>query len=244
MKIVDFSEQPPESWPPGSEILHSTKLQIGPEIIETIQEDQSSLIGKFALGAKRTVEGAILFAEVTPINEAMRISAGSFAIAKGLDPIGVATVYGGITAIIEGSAAIVAASWLEDGNSKRAINWFNDKLEKRGISPEAKFSGLTKSAIAFLGGSAIVLAVNKRENPENTKAEDRKYGLKVVGLLAGVCAVQGYLVAKGIDAPNPATIGGALLAVSSVAGLYRWAKHRVTREEQAQGIQLNTKEES
>ncbi len=218
------------------EILHTAEPGIDSELMDVNQEGQHSRIAKFARGAKLSAEGTILFAEVTPINEAVRIAAGGFAIAKGVDPIGVAFVYGGATAAIEGSAAIVAASWLSSDNSARAIDWFNDKLEKRGIAPEAKFSRLTKSAIAFLGGSAIVSAVNKRENPDNTKAEDRKYGLKVAGMLSGACAVQGYFVAQGVEAPSPTTVGGALLAVSSIFGIYQWAKRRVNREEEAQGI--------
>lgn len=185
---------------------------------------------------KRGVEGAVLVAEVTPINEALRVAAGGAAIAAGADPLLVAGVYGSATMVIEGGAAMVAASWLTTERSSRTVDWFNEKMESRGISSEAKFSKVTKAAIAFLGGSAISSAVKYREEPDMQKNEVRAYGVKTAAMLSGACAVQGYFVAQGIDTPNALTIGGGLAAVGSIAGLYKWAKKRVNKEEAEQSI--------
>lgn len=191
-------------------------------------------VGKF----RRGVESAILFAEVTPLNEAMRVAAGGAAIAVGADPIEVAAVYGGATLAIEGAASFASASWLVTERSKKTVDWLNDKLEKRGISPDAKFNKTTKAGIAFLGGSAISNTVHFRENPDSQEKEIRKYGFKISTLLAGACAVQGYAVANGIDTPSPLTIGGAFVAIGSIFGLASWSKRRVLREEKAQGINI------
>ncbi|MCE7936851.1 hypothetical protein DYH10_03660 [Candidatus Saccharibacteria bacterium CPR2] len=183
---------------------------------------------------KRAIEGAVLFTQITPLNEALRFSAGGAAIAAGADPVVTAGVYGASTALIEGSAALATASWLDTENSDKAIRWFNDKLEKRGISADTKFSALTKTCIAMIGGTAIVQAVKHREDPERTKNENRRYGLKSAAGLAGMTAVQGYLVAKGIDAPDPLTIGGALLAVGGTVGIYKWGRRKIAREQDTQ----------
>jgi hypothetical protein len=200
-----------------------------------VSDDSQKSVGKF----RRGIESAILFAEVTPLNEAMRVAAGGAAIAAGADPIEVAAVYGGATLAIESGAAVAAASWLSTDRSKKTVQWFNDKLENRGISPEAKFNPVTKAGIAFMGGSAISSTVHYRENPKILEPALRNYGLKVSAVLAGTCAVQGYAIAKGIDAPSPATIGGAFVAVGSIFGIAGWSKRRVQREEIAQGLEIN-----
>lgn len=179
---------------------------------------------------KRGIEGGILFAQVTPMNEAARFGAAGAAIASGASPLTTAAVYGGATLAIEASAAYAAASWLDTDRSKNAIDWFNDKLKKRGIPTDTEFSPVTKAGIAFVGGTAIVQAVKHRENPERTKDQNRSYGLRAAAALAGVCGVQGYFVARGIDAPGPETIGGALIAVGGAAGLAKWTKKRLSKE--------------
>jgi hypothetical protein len=213
---------------------HSIPQQ--PQINEgLVVENPQNEVGKF----RRGVESAILFAEVTPLNEAMRVTIGGAAIAAGVEPIGVAAVYGGATLAIEGGAAYAAASWLSTDRSKKTVEWFNGKLENRGISPNAKFNPVTKAGIAFMGGSAISSTVQYRENPSMKESEIRTYGLKISAILAGTCAIQGYAVAKGIDAPSPLTIGGAFVAMGSIFGLAGWSKRRVLREEKAQGIVVN-----
>lgn len=180
-----------------------------------------------ASALQRGLEAAILTAEVTPINEAARVAVGGIAIAKGLDPVGVAIAYGSATLAIESAAAVAASNWLTTERSKKTIGWFNGKLEERGIPAHLRLSRPMKAAVAFLGGSAISQAVKFREEPDIEKQEIRGYGLRTAGVLAGTCALQGYGVAAGIETPNPVTIGLSFAAIGSVAGIYKWAKRRV-----------------
>lgn len=193
---------------------------------------------------RRAAEATILFAEITPLNEAMRVTAGGAAIAAGADPLLAAGIFAGTNMVIESAAAVAAASWLGTERSKKTMDWFNGKLSKVGISPEAKFSPLAKGGIAYLGGSAISAAVKYREDTSLEEKEIRRYGLQVATALSGVVAVQGFLIAEGIESPSPLTIGGALLAVASVGGIFKWAKRRIRSEEKEQGIVLQPVTES
>ncbi len=178
---------------------------------------------------QRGVEAAILTAEVTPINEAIRIAAGAIAMKAGFDPLGVAAVYGGTTLAIESAASFAGASWLTTEKSKKTMDWFNAKLEQRGIPSDMELNKPLKAAVAFCGGSAISQAVKYRENTGMSKEQVRSYGLKTSSVLAGACALQGYGVAAGIETPNPITVGLSFAAVGSVVGIYKWAKHRISR---------------
>jgi hypothetical protein len=212
-----------------------------PDVGEKVEQSNQRLTHVAQMTGRallRTVETAVMVGEVSPLNEMMRVAAGAAAIKAGISPEGVAAVYGGSTLIIESSAAVVAARWLSGERSKKTINWFNEKLENRGISPDAKFNKITKAGIVLFGGSAISQTVEVREVPELEKPEIRKHGLKVAGLLAGLCTVQGYFVGQGFETPNPATIGGAAIAVGSLVGLGGWIQKRVKKEQIDQGIDV------
>ena len=191
---------------------------------------ESAPVNETASALQRGLEAAILTAEVTPINEAARVAVGGIAIAKGLDPVGVAVAYGSATLAIESAAAVAASNWLTTERSKKTIEWFNDKLEQRDIPRHLRLSKPMKAAVAFLGGSAISQAVKYREEPGMEKEEIRGYGLRTASVLAGTCALQGYGVAAGIETPNPVTIGLSFAAIGSVAGIYKWAKSRINRQ--------------
>lgn len=215
--------------------------------LATVIPDESSLVqnsnsilvnglSRLGNGVLRIGETSVMVAEVSPINEALRLSAGAAAIRSGMSPELVAGVYGGSTLAIESAAGVVAARWLTSERSIRTVGWINEKLEDRGISPQAKFNKTTKAGISFFGGTAVSSAVQFREQPSMDKPELRKYGLKVSALLAGACALQGYGVAKGIDTPSPATVGVALVSVGSIFGLAGWGNRRLNREQASQGI--------
>ncbi len=235
-----------EFTPDFDPALSSSGIFSAPEVDATIPPVNESTIDERNMfdrsvhmasrGILRSAETAVIVAEVTPLNEAARWTVGGLAIKSGLPPEAVAAVYGGITLAIESTAAVVAARWLSGERGKKAVSWFNEKLQNRGISPDAKFNPITKAGVVFIGGSAVAQTVEVREQPEMEKQEIRKYGLKTAAILAGVCAVQGYFVGKGFDAPSPATIGGATVAVGSIFGIGGWAKNRVNSEQSAQGI--------
>lgn len=166
---------------------------------------------------------AVISAEVTPANEAIRLAAFGAAQAISGDPAIGALAYGGSTLAIESAAGVATAGALETGTARKAINKVNSLLERVGISADAETSGVTKAAAALVGGTAISMSLKHRENPDRTQEENRKYGFRSAAGLAGVCAVQGYFMSKGISAPAPETIGAGVGALAGV----RYAAKRV-----------------
>ncbi len=175
----------------------------------------------------RAIETTVVGLEVLPTNEAARIAIGGLTYAVTKDSAMTALAYGASTMAIEGGAAILTADLLATNTSNKAIGWVNGKLQKLGISPEAKTNKLVKAGVAVLGGSSVLLAVKQREEPERVFKQNRKYGLNTSAALAGMCAVQGYAVAEGISYPSPETIGVAGIALGGVFAAAKWAKNKV-----------------
>ncbi len=175
--------------------------------------------------AKTAIETAVIAVEVLPLNEALRYGAFAAFTATNPNPILGGLVLGGATLAIEGSAAVATADLLGTERGKKAIAWTNEKLTK--IIPEGtKMSLPAEAGLAYLGGSAVVVAEKMRENPERTPEQNRRYGLVTAAWLSGVLAVQGTLAANGIHNPEPETIGLGLLGIASVPVLANWAKKR------------------
>ncbi len=200
-----------------------------------IPKNRSNL-GLALHAAKRALETGVLVTEVLPINEALRYSAFAAAQLAGSEPLISGVVLGGATFAIEGAAALATASILEGDRSKKAIDLIHKGLNKVGVSKDIKFSPLTKAGIALTGGSAVVTVVKHNENLDRTKSQNRKYGLGSAAGISGFCAVQGYLMAQGIETPNPLTVGGGILAVSSIIAGLKWVKSRVKHEESEESM--------
>lgn len=198
--------------------------------------DKSSILHNF----RRAGEIAMVGIEVSPLNEAIRFGAIGTAIAYGADPVTVGAVAGGITMAVESGGAVAATGLLASHNGGRAIDWINAKLENNlKVSPEAKFSPLTKAGIAFLGGSAVVSAVKYRENPEMTESESRNYGLISATALAGSASVMGYAFSKGIELPGPQMVGAGLIATGVLTAVWRRITTRIRREQVEEGIDID-----
>lgn len=138
-------------------------------------------------------------AELSPINEMLRL--GAFGIGEGFSrsPIAGAISYGLSTFIVESAGALSAASLFDTKESKATFEWLNKKLKKMNITENDVFSLKAKALIAMMGGSVVSMAIGERENPQMTLEENRKYGLRISALLAGACALQGALMSTGID---------------------------------------------
>lgn len=170
-------------------------------------------------GRSKTLDalsGLVIAAEVTLANEAMRFGAFGAAQAAYGNPVISAAAYGGATLAIEGGAGFASARALDSDIARKSLDKANNLLEKIGISKDAKTSSVTKGAAALVGGTAISMLLKDREDPERTKAENRRYGLKSAAGLGGFCAVQGYFMAKGIEVPEPEYIGGGIFALVGV----------------------------
>lgn len=192
---------------------------------------------------KDRLNTAIIGIEVGPVNEFGRF--GALAVAMALsrsNPAISAFAMGGAAAAFEVPAALAAADALENSerlqHSLGSINGFAGKLkEKFGVTVDAKTSMPTKIGLAYFGGSAVSEIVKHREDASRTKEQNRRYGLGVAGSLTGVSALQGYLIAEGIQYPSPDKVAGAVLAVGSIIGAAKIFKGWVKRENRSQNNQ-------
>lgn len=219
------------------------------EAAATIDENQQDVLVRDLPGAhekgrlrERLLNlgrAAVIAAEVTPANEALRFTAFGAAQAISGDPAIGALAYGGSTLAIEGSAGMATASALNTESGKKGIEKLNSLLEKIGLPPNVKTSKSTKAATALMVGTAANVALKHREEPGRSREENRNYGLKNAASLAGVCAVQGYLMSKGISAPSLETIGAGIAALGGTQfGAKKVLDHVKRRREMREAQQL------
>lgn len=199
------------------------ELTIVPEIVDQISRFQQAMHT-----LKRAGQGAIVAAEVSPLNETVRYSLFGASMVYSQSPLTGALVLGGSTLVIEGAAALASASLISSENGSRSVKWINGRLEKVRKS-NAKMGPLAEAGTALIGGSAVAMAATQLENPDREIQETRKYGLKVSSWLAGICAVQGALMANGIDTLEPTDLGVGVLSIAGLLAAAKWAKNRPER---------------
>lgn len=161
-------------------------------------------------------EVGVVAAEVTPANEAFRLLVAGAAQAVNGDPVVVASAFAGATLVVEGAAAYATADLLNRPTGRRAINWVNKKMKKVSKQEEVRTNLALEASLAYLGGTAVVTFAKASTEPERTKEENKRYGIFSSIGLAAVCGVQAYMVSKGIEAPDPKNIAGAVFGVASV----------------------------
>lgn len=237
------SEQNIESLDVATSPLFSIEA---PAAIEADTQQEVSRwrrVGRRVLSATRSgSEAGIIGLEVTPFNEALRFAVlGMAATALDGKSALVGAIYGAATFIIEGLAGLATADVLSRGGARRSRALLNKGLNKVGLHEGAKVNGGIKAAAAFLGGTAVAVFIRDREaTEERTFRENAEYGLKTSAALAGVCAVQGWLLDQGIESPSLQTVGGAILGVASIPAVYKWGKRKVNRanEEQEEALKI------
>ena len=173
--------------------------------------------------------------ELSPLNEGFRWGVLGLAGAsiEGKSWL-VGAIYAAATFAVEGLASLGVADALSRNGAKRTRAFLAKGLNRVGLEEGAPVNMAIKSAAAFLGGSGISIYLKDRETlDKRTFKEHLEYGLKTTGALAGVCAVQGFLVDQGIDSPSLSTIGGALLGFGSIPLASRWAKGQIQRANEA-----------
>ncbi len=184
-------------------------------------------IGRLAL---RGGSVALAIVEVSPINEAIRLSA--FAAGEGLTQghnlaIG-ALAYGASTLFVEGAGALAAAPLLSTDTSKRFTGFLNKKLSRFNGEDQIKLPKTVKLGAALVGGSVVAMSIEKLEDDSRSQESILKHGLWTSAWLASVCAVQGAAMAEGVntrlDHPVPASI--AVGGIISAAFLNRTFKQR------------------
>jgi hypothetical protein len=168
--------------------------------------------------------GAVVLTEANPLtNEVPRYSAlyASQAISHNLFLGGL--VLGGGTGIIEGAGALAAAGLVTLPNSKKAIDWFSNKVKKI-VPPDAELSPVATVGIASTLGTPILMGVQQRQNPNRNREEARKQGLRTAAWLTGVFAVEGALISKGIGSVSglPEEVGLGALSTAALWAMPHW----------------------
>ena len=181
--------------------------------------------------AKRALQSTIIALEVGPTNEAMRYVAFGAVLTQTRNPLVGAAVLGGSTLLVEGAAALATADLIASEEANKTINWINGKLNKF-VPAGAKMPPVAEAGVAMLGGSVVVLAEKQREDPGRTVEQNRRHGMFTASWLAGVLAVEGALVANGVeDYHDPKSIGAALVAVGGLVAAAKWAKNRIRKND-------------
>ncbi len=171
------------------------------------------------------IAAGIVAAEVSPLNEAMRLGAYGLALKLSQGDVVAATVVaGGATMVIEGGAAIAAADLLDTDRGQSVTKRTARIFEKTGLRTNLA----TEAAIAFMGGSAVVTAVKHQQDVERSRKQNRKYGLTSASAISLFTMAEAFAGAKAIEHPNPVTIGAGALAVGAFVGAYKWSKNKLT----------------
>lgn len=184
--------------------------------VTPLSEIEKSRISRIGRGALTAAQSTVVAVELSPANEVARLGVFGAAYAATRDPYMSGLAYGGATFAIESIAGLATAELFAKNRAQNIMHKANNFLEKLGVSTEKKMSRFAEASVTLLGGTAVGMVLRQREDPERTKERNRKYAIKSAASLAGVCAVQGYFMGKGIDMPKPATIGLAGVAVVGV----------------------------
>lgn len=191
----------------------------------------------------RTVESGVVGWELTWFDDAARYGILLATFAATRSPELSAAAYGATTVLTEGAAAIAASDLLASRRGSYLVDKANRGLEKLGVTADAKTSKPAKAFIATYLGSAMLLAIKKREEPSITFRDSRRYGLKAASAVGAVCAAEGFayteLGGTFADAINvmdegtsrPEILIPALVALGGIVKAKSWAKKRLKKAE-------------
>ncbi len=163
----------------------------------TSEAPKTSLIQR----VKTAIAGVVLAAEISPLNESIRIGAYTAGdIASNHNPVVGALTFGASTLLIEGAAALATGRLLSTNladklaTGKVAVGT-RKVINMLGYRADGRISPVSKAVAAFLGGSVVYMGVEKFDNPVISEEELKKKGLVTAGTLAGACAVLGAVAA-------------------------------------------------
>lgn len=199
--------------------FHTTPLISEQTVIDLESDTEIAFtLGQRVLSsAKRAGQTAVVLAELSPANEAIRLGAFGAGEILSHSPVVGALTLGGSALLVEGAAAISAASLLGTETNDKFNSWLRAKISKTGFDESSDISATTYAASTLLGGSVVSMALHKFANPESTVKESRRFGLKNTVLFAGASAIAGAAGSEGVDLAfhNPVAAAG----VVSVAGV-------------------------
>lgn len=191
--------------------------------------------------AGKMIVGATLFAEITPLNEALRGAAAVAAYHVGGPEAAVAALAAS-TLLVEGAAGVVTADALDTPGGQAMTGRVNEKLGKVGDKLQTNL--VTDLAASTIVGTAVGTAVRHRQDPTRTRGANRKFAWGAASLSSVLVGAEGHLVAEGIQHPSPETLGLAALAIgATVVGaraIHRRMQAEVTEPTAAE--QLNSED--
>lgn len=212
-------------------------------IVDEVQQEPEhgrlrTLVGKGVTALKL----AAITAEILPItNEGSRFGAFAYAQTITHNPVVGAAVLGTSTLLVEGAGVLAASDWIAKDRIKDAIDRVDEKLDgtkfsflspKHYIPEDVHISPIAEAGLAMTAGSIVTLEAKQREDPSRTAEQNRRRGMFIASSMAGVFAVEGALLAEGVDHyTSPTSVGAALLGVAGLVAFTKWAKKRMTRSE-------------
>ncbi len=170
---------------------------------------------------KQSAQAAVVGLEISPVNEAIRLSAFGAGEAMTHSPAMGALTLGISTLAIEGSAALAMANLSVTEKAKGINDRIRSKLARLGYDADSQVSGVSIATSAFLGGSAVSMALHNIHEPERTYEQNREFGLRTAAWLAGTCGVLGAAGSEAVDYAfnNPSTTsliaGGAIVSAAA-----------------------------
>ncbi len=228
--MTEILNYPNDENPEKPEALLSQQLETTEQVNNPTEPDKQSWFKSSVHSAKRTVQGAVIAAEMLPItNEGARYGALAATLVTTRNPLIGAAVLGGTTLAIEGASAIAASEFITGKTGNRVFEWINKKVDKY-IPEDAKMSRVVETGVAMTLGTPVLMAIQQKQNPNRTNVEARKQGLLTAAWMAGVFAVEGALITKGIGEDGlPAKIGAAAIVVGSAVVLPKWVKKQISK---------------
>jgi hypothetical protein len=224
------------------DIAISSQEALTPPVVDAAEPSCRRPLVSAGVNAAKT---AMLAIELSPANEVMRFGALGLAAVATKDPAVGALVLGGSTAIVEGGGVFAASKWVAEDRVKTVLDNIHAKLgdkpilkylsPRRYLSDGKEVSFLAEATIGMHLGSVAVMEAKQREDPTRTEADARRRGLITTAWLSGIFAVEGALIAKGIEEyDNPRTwmVGAALAGLwGGQAGIRRAVKAFKARAE-------------
>ncbi|HEX8182650.1 MAG TPA: hypothetical protein VF575_03545 [Candidatus Saccharimonadales bacterium] len=180
--------------------------------------------------AGKMVASSILIAEITPLNEAMRLAAFGAALKYG-DSASAAVIAGASTFAIEGAAAITTADVLDTKSGGGIIDKVNARFRNMTGNKIPKTGLMAESVLALTGGSAVVTLAKHVQDPHRSRWLNRKYGLTSAAGISVVTTGQAILAAEGIQHISTTELAAGALAVGTVLGAYKWGKNKFSVSE-------------
>lgn len=200
-------------YPEMSSDLHDVVPE-DPIRAEVVTENPG-LLRKVVYGAG----AAVVIAEVTPLNEAMRTGILGIADAASTSPFATTAAVGAATLAIEASAATATAVLLGSEGGQKITDWVAGKASKLGFGDNNVRTGFTADVTTgAIAGSAVATFVKHIQDPSRTVREDMVFGVKNASEVTVVATPIIYGLAESAERFGfwP-TLSAAVVAVAGVS---------------------------